>query len=658
MKFKHILFYLIFLIPFFSCTDMNIPPKNIIGDDDIFGSEAGVMSQLARMYSTLPMEDFKYNMTASGLFHKDGVIYSHLSCLTGEAIGRDTRQNLTESVSYWDGAYQWIRDVNTFIETLPKYAENHSAENVQHWLGEAYFIRAYIYMSLVKRYGGVPLVKTVIDYPGSVSYEETMLYRDSEEDTWDFIAEDLDRAYEMLPDSNQKGRVDKSAAAALKSRAMLHAGCIAKYNNGNGGDASRNYNDPKTGKQIMGIPEARAKDYFKQAYDATLLVSSAYGLQESASSDWEAMVDNYASIFKTDTKETIFARYYDVDNAYHQFDNTATTKQTNLGGNDSDICPTLDFVEMFEFPYNVNGKFENRTAEGYKLFDSPLDVFENCEPRLAAIVILPMSQFKGRTIDIRRGIWKGESAATMAPLMNESENYSQDYAGKFGSDDRILMANGFSNNTTVDIGNGQTMLIMGESGITSGWDFGNISGFYQRKYLTDDINHSTTKSSTTWIEIRYAEVLLNRAEAAWELVSLGESAGSDGRNYLDVATECVNMIRRRAGATELASNLTDSVEDRDVIRKERRKELAFENKTYWDLKRWRIRHNEQNNIKYRTIAPFYSVVDGKYFIDIKYQESRGQGTAYIANYNVIDYYQAIPQNEINRNPNCEQNDGY
>lgn len=657
MKFRHI-FLLGLLIPFFSCTDMNIPPKNIMGDDAIFGNEAGIMSRLARMYSTLPMEDFKYNMTASGLFHQDGVIYSHLCCLTGEAIGRDTRQNLTESVSYWDAPYQYIRDVNKFIETLPDYAENYSEEDVKHWLGEAYFIRAYIYMSLAKRYGGVPLVKTVIDYPASVSFEETMLYRDSEEDTWDFISEDLDRAYEMLPDKNQKGRVDKSAAAAMKSRAMLYAGSIAKYNNGNGGDAQRNYNDPKTGKQIMGIPEERAKDYFKQAYDATLLVSSTYGLQETSSSDWQDMVDNYASIFKTDTKETIFARYYDIDNAYHQFDNTATTKQTNLGGNDSDICPTLDFVEMFEFDNNVNGQFENRTDAGYKLFDSPADVFENCEPRLAATVILPMSQFKGKTIDIRRGIWKGESAASMGPLMTESENFSQDYASKFGSDDRMMIVNDFASNKTVDVGGGKTMLIMGESGLTSGWDFGCISGFYLRKYLTDDVNHTTTKSSTTWIEIRYAEVLLNRAEAAWELASYGEAADKDGKNYLETATECVNSIRKRGGATELDTDLTADEEDRDVIRKERRKELAFENKTYWDLKRWRVRYQEQNNRKFRTIAPFYSIADGKYFIDIKYQESRGQGTAYIANYNVIDYYQAIPQNEINRNPNCEQNDGY
>lgn len=658
MKLKNIV-CLFGLFALFACTDMNIPPKNIMGDAEIFGTAAGVKSQLARMYSTLPMEDFKYNITASGLFNKDGVVYTQPCCLTGEAIGRDTRASVRENASYWDEPYMAIRDVNNFMEKVQEYASSHSAADVEHWLGEAHFIRAYIYMSLAKRYGGVPIVKAVIDYPGSVSFEETQLFRDSEEDTWDFISEDLDKAYNLLPETNQKGRVDKSAAAAFKSRAMLYAGSIAKYNNGNGGDASLNYNDPKTGKQIMGIPASRAKDYFEQAYNASLLISGAYGLQEANSTEWQKLVENYGSIFKKDTKETVFARYYDVDNAYHQFDNTATTRQTNLGGNDSEVCPTLDFVEMFEFAHKgKDGRFENRTASGYKLFDSPIDVFDNCEPRLAATVILPMSTFKGKTIDLRRGIWTGAAAATMAPLMTESENFSMDYAGKYGSNKDMHIANGFGNNALIEIGNGKKLLMMGESGLTSAWDFGNISGFYLRKYMTDDKDHNTTKSSTTWIEIRYAEVLLNRAEAAWELVSLGEAADEDGKSYLEVATESINKIRKRAGATELTSNLASTEADRDVIRTERRKELSFEGKTYWDLKRWRIRYKEQNNTRWRTIAPFYSVADGKYFIDIKYQESRGQGNAYLFTYTPVDYYQQIPGNEIKRNPNCEQNDGY
>lgn len=641
-----------------SCTDMDIPPKNIVGDGDIFGSEAGVMSHIARMYSTLPIEDYKYNIDNCGFF-AGGTVYMQQSCRIGEAIGRDTRAGV-EGGNWWDAPYSYIRDVNTFLEKLPEYAGNHQNSDVEHWLGEAYFIRAYIYFSLVKRYGGVPIVDKVIDYPASVSFENTMLFRDSEEDVWDFISDDLDRAYEMLPDANQKGRVTKSAAAAMKSRAMLYAGSIAKYNNGNGGDASLNYIGPLSGKQVMGIPAARAKDYFKQAYDASLLVSNAYGLKESSSSDRQAMVDNFAEIFLKDSKEVIFARYYDMENAYHQFENTAAPFQVRGGNNDSEVCPTLDLVEMYEFPNkDENGKFRNRDANGYLLFDSPKDAFAGCEPRLEATVILPMATFRGQEIDLRRGIWKGKSAATISPLMSDAENYSSDYPGT----DPNTVANFVQTssisggNYTIDIGGGKTMLVGGKSGLAAAWDFGNISGFYLRKLLNPE-TVTSAKSTIPWVELRYAEVLLNRAEAAWELASFGESADDGGKNYLESATECVNMIRKRAGATLLSSTFAAKEADRDVIRAERRKELAFENKTYWDLNRWRVRYKEQNQTKYRTIAPIYSIVDGKYFIDIKYQESRGQGSAYVHTYNVRDYYKQIPMTEITRNRNCDQNDGY
>lgn len=664
MKLKKYLLSLL-AVPFVSCTNMDIPPINVIGDGDIFGNEAGIESYLARMYSTLPMEDFRYYPDAQNLFHYNGTKYVQQSCMTGEAIGRDTRGGLSENVSYWDTPYSYIRDVNTFLETLPDYASNYTESQITTWTGEAYFIRAYIYYTLAKRYGGVPIVDEVIDYPATVDLEGTKLFRDSEEDTWDFISADFDRAIEMLPASNQKGRADKSAAAALKSRAMLHAGSIAKYNNDPElGDANINYNDRFTGKQICGIPAERAEDYFQQAYDATLLVDSKYSLYKGlfVAGDKTAIAENFAEIFQSETSETIFGRYYLDPDSVHSFDDSAEPKQTSSGGNSDELCPTLDFVEMFEFPNkDADGHLDIFDEDGhYKLYDSPFDAFADCEPRLSATVILPMSEFRGQTIDMRRGIWTGPSASTVGPLLTETENFASDYASKYSADSDLKMVNNFAANSPIDIGNGQTMTPSGVCGIVSQWDFGNISGFALRKYLNTDPNHNTNgnTSTQTWIEIRFAEVLLNRAEAAWELASYGKTADEAGNNYLTVAKQCVNDIRERGGATLLDKDLTTGIEDRDIIRTERRKELSFEHKTYWDLRRWRAMYKEQNNTRWRTIAPFYSVVDGKYFIDIKYQESRGQGSAYVFTFNTRNYYQQIPDKEITRNPNCEQNPGY
>lgn len=275
-----------------SCVDLDIPPMNIVGDNDIFGSTAGVTSYMARLYSTLPVEDFRYSHV--NMFFSGGSNFAQPSCLTGEAISRDTKGAEVETANYWDAAYALIRETNYFIETLPKYADSHSATEIESLLGEAYFIRAYTYFALVKRYGGVPIVNTVIDYPATVSIPETQLFRDSEEAVWDFISSDLDYAIAHLSAKNQKGRANKYAAAAFKSRTMLYAGSIAKYN-----DVNEVYNDAR----ICGIPANRAADYFKQAYEASKIVDEGgYALYKGdwATNNKDAQYTNFVNIFLKD----------------------------------------------------------------------------------------------------------------------------------------------------------------------------------------------------------------------------------------------------------------------------------------------------------------------------------------------------------------------
>jgi hypothetical protein len=644
------------LASFMACTELDIPPKNIISDTDIFGSTEGIMSYISRMYSTLPMEDFRYYYAGSGLFNKTETKYKQQSCLTGEALGRDTQGADAENASYWDGAYSVLRDVNLFIETLPKFASAHTPSNYNTYLAEAYFIRAFIFYSLVKRYGGVPKVDYMIDYPGSVNIEETKLFRASEEEIWDLIASDLDYAINNLPQTNQKGRANKYVAAAFKSRTMLHAGSIAKYNT-----ISEIYNDVR----ICGIPDTRANDYFKAAYEASKILdeTTVYGLYDAewVENNKAAQAVNFGSIFLKDTKENIFVRYYKDPESVHDFDNSAQPMQTSSGGNNSEICPTLDFVEMFEgFDKDVNGRFANFDAGNkYKLYNSPFDAFANCEPRLRATVILPMDQFMNKTIDLRRGIWTGPAGSGIDRLLPEGSVV--DYATQYNESSYLKLSSGFSFNNQaanlVTLKDGVTkMKRSGESGIVSGWDFGNISGFYLRKYLNpNQTDNSGSKSTQSWIEIRYAEVLLNRAEAANELFLAGINTAASGENYRDEAFRCINLIRKRAGATLLASST--ALSDINIVRTERRKELAFENKIYWDLKRWRIIYDEQNNRRWRVLYAFYSTDAEKYFFDARFMETKS-GYNYIFNFNTRNYYQAIPASEITKNPNCKQNPGF
>lgn len=635
---------------FTACTDLDIAPVNLLGEEEIFGSTEGVMSNMARIYSRLPIEDFKYYYPTG--FNVSGPHYKQMAALTGEAVGRDTQGADNEGFSYWDQGFAEIRDINTLIAKLPEYSSRLGESETTTFLAEAHFTRAFTYFALVKRYGGVPVIEAPIDYPVSVDIEGTRLFRASEEAVWDFIAADLDYAIANLPENSPaKGRANRYVAAAFKSRAMLYAGSIAKYNTIND---TQDQNGASV--HIVGVPAERANDYFKAAYDAAKIVveSGKYALYKGlwVEGDKVAQAENFRRLFLTETSENIFVKYYDQTNATHNYDESVQPAQTKTGGNDSEVNPSMDFVEMFDgIAKDEQGHFDNLDEnDRYYLFNSPQDPFADAEPRLRGTVIFPRDNFRGQTIDIRRGIWTGDASGGIPRLAHEGNTGNvADFP-----DPNMILAPSLGANPVVNLEpgdrHGATMKAAGASGPVSNWDFGNVGGLYLAKYLAESGPTNGGNSTQAWIEIRYAEVLLNQAEAAYEL----QLAGETGDNYVTTAYNNINTIRERAGADLLTSEADLSI---DAIRMERRKELAFENKIYWDLKRWRILYEEQNNRRWRILNTYYSTDAQMYFMSVKFQEPRG-GFQYIFTFDTRYYYQPIPQAEINKNLNTKQNPGF
>lgn len=626
-----------------SCQKLDVPPLNVVQDKDIFSNEAGMNAYFARSYSRLPIEDFKY----SPVLNFNSFVIGSPAARTGEALSRDMG-NGTETFNYWADAYSVIRECNYLIETLPSYASNFSAPQVNNWLGEARFIRAVTYFALAKRYGGVPIIDKVLTKQGqsigelTASIEELKIPRASEEAVYDFIGSDLDYAYANLPNSISfaSGRATKYAAAAFKSRAMLFAGSIAKYNT----------IDKTVGSvRVAGIPSSKANTYFKASYDAAVLLEGKFSLYKKnwVAGDKNAQYQNFVNLFLDATptssnSEVIFIRQYKYPDAVHAWDALNVPEQfEGPGGNySSETNPTLNFVEMFEgIPKNPDGTIQVLDANGkYLLFDKTMDLFLNAEPRLRATVILPGDIFKGESIEIRRGIYTGAVGTGIDKLVpiNSTINYPS----------TNLVTSSVKNQTLFTLPNGTKMAPAGASGVFNtmgaGSDGGTISGFSVRKYLSlvkPIAETQTNRSEQSWIELRYAEVLLNRAEAAFEI----------GGTFIPDALAQINLIQDRAGA----SLTTLATTDIQVIRKERRKELALENKIFWDLRRWRVIDQEQNNTAYKVLMPFYSSQAGKYFFDARLDERNGRLT-----FDPKWYYQQIPTAAIAKSTNLEQNPGY
>jgi hypothetical protein len=197
---------------------------------------------------------------------------------------------------------------------------------------------------------------------------------------------------------------------------------------------------------------------------------------------------------------------------------------------------------------------------------------------------------------------------------------------------------------------------------------GAMTGFYGRKWLHPNppVEPGEGKSAQPFILMRYADVLLNAAEAAVELALAGEPSPT-GDDMLQVATDAIKAIQERAGATQLAANLTGDDASRNLVRKERRKELAFEHKTKWDLRRWRVQHEEgrdyfwgeykdkntfgsSSRYRFRGLYPFYATQAGKYFFDARFQWTALK----TFEYNFIDYYFEIPGGEVTKSPVIDQ----
>lgn len=671
---------LLFLI---ACSkDLNIKPKNFVADEDLMSNEAGMEIYMARMYSNMPFEDFKY-MAQWGLNFNSWLGATGIDG-TGEALDRDgiCTAFTNEDNPYWGSAFVLLRDANHLLEALPQFKGSFAEPTYNDYLGQAYYVRATVFYAMARRFGGIPLVTKVIQYPADQDALEVP--RSSEEDTWNQILADFDQAASLLsPKSPKQGYSNKYVALAFKSEAMLYAGSVAKYNETVTGRLTGL--GQKTGTRVMGFAadtwQSASKKYFREAYKAAreVMLNGGYSLYKKkwAANDRDAQYQNMVDMFSDLTSpENIYVREYLYPTLTHGYD-AYSSPFIFRAPLSSGTCPTLDFLELFDgFDRYADGTVKvttgtsNSTGE-YLLYDKPMDFFKNAEPRLRANVIFPGDVFKGKEIEIRGGVFTGSTP--IKPLFsdysyaNANQLYQQLDAYTKQPKVLYLSSNSGSSQELVPY-NGSNMTAAGANGPFYSSGESCITGLYARKWLNPDPSFvaGEGKSAQPFILMRYAEVLLNAAEAGLELSLAGETT-PDESDMLQVATDVVNSIRERAGATQLISVIESSQAGRNIVRKERRKELAFENKIKWDLRRWRVQHYDQregfwgeaknkdlysnsSEYRFRGLYPFFSTQTGKYFFDAHFQWVSMK----TFQYNPIDYYFAIPGGEVSKSTVIDQ----
>jgi len=262
----------------------------------------------------------------------------------------------------WDKSYEYIRSVNYL---LMKAEESSLGNEIDRWVGEALFFRAYNYWNLVRKYGGVPKIATVLD----VTSPELYAPKSSREEIIDFIIDDLDNAVSKLPlqselTADELGRVTKGAALALKARVSLFQATWAKFHDG-----------------------SNASDYFDQAIDAAekIITSEEYDLFKSKG------VESYKYLFileGDDSEEVILARRYYIQRITHNW-----TRELWFNA----MVPTKNLADMYlatdGLPITQSGLFH-----GYGTLTSE---FQDRDPRMAMTFIVP-----GSSIFFEGGLWQ------------------------------------------------------------------------------------------------------------------------------------------------------------------------------------------------------------------------------------------------------------
>jgi len=508
------------------------PPTSILTNEQAFKDPAQVLSILADLYN----RQLDFSTVES---------WTSMADFSETFPSENGQTNIVQRNSWgfgewstWD--YNYIRDLNLFIERATA-ATTLSDADQKRFISEARFLRANYYFELVKRMGGVPIIteSLLYDFNGDPSYLRSA--RAKESAVYDFILKEGDEIKDLLPANlSDKARASKGAVLAMQARAALYAGSIAKY-----GVSTPQVSLP--GGEV-GIPADAAAAYYTKALAAAQAIISGSAGPYALYKNKPDLSDNFANIFidKGNNPESIFIEDYKLKSGkVHGF---TQVNQPRFGAEEEEggrLNPSLNLVQSFEKLDNTFAPFN--TALYYT---SQIDIFAGRDARLAGTVILPGTTFKSRAVDI----WAGYQLADGSIVTGDDRGAQKTLPGQ-----------------------SNPVQVVGFDGPVSNKEFTAQSGFYLRKYLDPAAGSGSrgTGSELPFIRYRYAEVLLNAAEAAFEL---GQPA---------VAAGYMNQVRARAG---LVIPLTAGEITFDRIVHERRAELSFEGHILFDKKRWRIAH--------------------------------------------------------------------
>ncbi|MDI9550550.1 MAG: RagB/SusD family nutrient uptake outer membrane protein [Bacteroidales bacterium] len=617
-----------------SCNFLDVVPEGKATMDDIFKTHVQANNFVASLYSTTYMPA-KYgsqgciDLAAGGdimssfygsvrYFKWKSIIYDNAETPSNTYLAMWSQAATSYPTGY--SAYRlWecIRNAYLVLDNAEKVGDATETE-IKGWQGEAYWVIGYCHQTLLEYYGPIPLAKELIplDFEGKdprAPYLECV----------QFISDMYDRAAELLPATRSAqyyGRATKTLALTLKARLWLYA--ASPLVNGNT-EWYGNFKNPD-GTPLM--PQTYDKELWKKAMNAAeeaITRGEADGFKPYATSKqsdpFQRGYEDYRAAFvgpqgssaSFNNEEILLG----VASSEYEMKNLAVKRSPKdkdgkyyykRDGFRGYFVPTFDAVENYlsknGLPMDVDPETKNVNLYAYNPAAETANLNLNREPRFYASIGYDRGEYDidGKTIILKCRF--GEEQQNSCNIADEYQSCTGYYVKKW-----------ISRTDTYNPDN-------------------NTFGFnsYYRPY------------------VRFTEAYLDYAEAEAEYTG---TLSAKGLSYL-------NKVRRRAGLPNfedswaLVGGMPTGKQLVDAIRQERMSEFCLECRWFHDLRRWKTAHlvlgktPKSWNLNGSAPEDYYQVID-------VYEGA--QTRTFTAPKN---YWLAVPQDQININPNFVQNPGY
>lgn len=617
--------------------------------DTVFQKKGLTEQFLYNVYSYLPAPGKSWDAESSNSI--PWVLCSDEAFYTESGGENNFSNNLfndeSTAFSRWKRYYEGIRNASIFIQRAPECKELTTIK-LREYIGEAQFLKAYFYFELMKQYGPVCLVPET-GFTLEQPIEEILIARNTWDECVNYVDHLLQEAAQNLPEerpSSDFGKPTSGAALAVRSRMLLYNASPLF----NGNTSYSDFKDKETGVNYI----SQTKDESKWAaaasaakevidlgrYDLTAVQkdNNTPQLPKNVTSDPDfynaypngaADIDHYlsyadmfnGSIAGSKNTEIIFAmpgvsidRYcapnmmkgysgYNIPQKLVDAYYMVNGKTIEEGGGDPD------------YPYRAEKSSSNTTFSGYTLPSGVYGWYLNREMRFYA------------TVGFNRSYYIGSSGTDSDYKNFEAEffdggNCTKKVGGTWYTNENLYCMTGYLCRK-----------------------FQNPEDVYGGSY------YGIVKPKV-WIDYRLAEIYMNYVEALNELTNshtIGDKTVS--RDPAEIK-KYFNLIRYRAGLPGITlTDAEDSEKMRQLIRKERQIEFAWEGLRYFDVRRWKIANEEENSpitgmAVYQKEENFYRVVQVK---EVAY--------AY-KSFTMRKNFWPIPHMEITKNTNIVQNPGW